>query len=112
MAQLHQAWSTSKIFRLILVVALIYASLRLVAQVWMMSERMLPGQSETQLAPIDLQIHIDAVHRLQNHEALYVWSNRIEIYQYPPVFALAFCFDWRDMDCCTLFGGIYFNAPA
>ncbi len=89
MKQLHQAWSTSKIFRVILVVAFIYASLRLATHVWMMSERMLPGQSDTQFAPIDLQIHIDATHRLQNHESLYVWSNRIEIYQYPPVFALA-----------------------
>ncbi len=90
MPELRQAWAISKIFRVILVVTIIYASLRLAAHVWMMSERMLPGQSETQLAPIDLQIHIDATHRLQNNEALYIWSNRIEIYQYPPVFALAF----------------------
>jgi hypothetical protein len=50
---------------------------------------MLPGQSETQIIPNDLQDYMDAAIRLVNHEALYPPTDKMEYYQYPPVFALA-----------------------
>jgi hypothetical protein len=50
---------------------------------------MLPGQSETQIIPIDFQLNLDAATRLINHEALYPPTDQMESYQYPPVFALA-----------------------
>ncbi len=90
MESLHQVWAKSKVFRVILIVAIIYASLRLVAQGYLSTQRMLPGQSETQIIPNDLQDYLDAATRLSNHEPLYpITSDYGKYYQYPPVFALA-----------------------
>lgn len=90
MQHLRQVWSSSKVFRIILIAAFIYASLRLIAQIWLMSEHMLPGQSETQIFPNDLQDYITGSARLANHASLYVQNGRMEFYQYPPVYAFVF----------------------
>lgn len=42
------------------------------------------------MVPVDLQIYIDAASRLQNRQDLYPTPDRIEVYQYPPSYALAF----------------------
>jgi hypothetical protein len=90
MESLRQVWSKSKVFRVILIIAIIYTSLRLLAQVYLSVERMLPGQSQTQIIPNDLQDYLDAATRLVNHQPLYPFTSDYgKYYQYPPVFALA-----------------------
>ena len=89
MGSLRSVWSRSKLFRILLVIAFTIAVLRLAAQVYLSVERMLPGQSETQIIPNDLQDYLDAATRLAQRLPLYpVTSDYGKYYQYPPVFAL------------------------
>src|ERR1035437_1392972 len=91
MQPLRQAWSKSKVFRVILIISLIYGTVRLAAQVLLTAEGMLPGQSETKISPVDLQIYVDASTRLENRQPLYSPNpDHNEVYQYPPFFALVF----------------------
>ena len=90
MEYLRQAWSKSKVFRVVLVITIVYTALRLSAQVYLSVERMLPGQSDTQMIPNDMQDYLDAATRLAAHQPLYpITSDYGKYYQYPPVFALA-----------------------
>jgi hypothetical protein len=90
MAYVAQLWKNSKAFRTILIIVIVFTSLRLLAQVYMMTARMLPGQSETQIIPNDMQDYIDAGIRLQNREFLYPISDDYgKFFQYSPMFALA-----------------------
>ncbi len=88
MDSLRQVWSKSKLFRILLIIGVIYGVTRLAAQIWLSTEHMLPGQSETQIIPNDLQDYMNAATRLLNHEALYPPTDKMEYYQYPPIFAL------------------------
>ncbi len=85
----RQIWSRSKIYRVILVLTLVYFPVRTAAQLWLAVERQLPGQSQTQMIPNDLQDYMNAAARLVNHEPLYTPTHKMEYYQYPPAFALA-----------------------
>ncbi len=96
---LRQSWSRSKTFRVILVVAVVYTVLRLAVQGVYLVMMLAPGQGmelpdwvgiEGPMVPVDLQLYIDAASRLQNHQDLYPTSDQIEVYQYPPSYALAF----------------------
>jgi hypothetical protein len=88
MGSFQQTWIKSRLFRIILIAAILYAAIRLAAQITLSVERMLPGQSETQIIPNDLQDYLKAAMRLSQHEDLYPPTDRMEYYQYPPVFAL------------------------
>jgi len=102
MTRLRQLWSRSRVYRIILTVALVYAALRLVvhgAYLGMMlspSSDIMGGMPEwtgsegKPVVPVDLQIYLDAAERFLERRPLYLRSNRIEIYQYPPFFAFAF----------------------
>ncbi len=91
MKAIQELWRQSRLFRVVLVLALFYGVLRLAAQIWLISARMLPGQSETQIAPTDLQIYIEASTRLESRRPLYPPDpQQHEVYQYPPLFALLF----------------------
>jgi hypothetical protein len=90
MITLRHLWATSKLFRIFLIITSVYTCLRIAGQIYLMQQRMLPGQSETQLIPNDMQDYIDAATRLANHEYLYpVTTDYGKYYQYSPIFALA-----------------------
>jgi hypothetical protein len=99
--QVRRCWSRSRTFRIVLVIVLVYTALRLAVQgvylaVMLFPEQnvmgSMPGWAEVEgpMVPIDLQIYLDAAQRFQARQALYPQSDRIEVYQYPPAYALAF----------------------
>jgi hypothetical protein len=87
METLHQLWSKNKIFRIFLIVALVWFLIRLVFQLAYLSDF---GQQW--VLPDDLQVYKLTAERLVAHTDLYrpeeVYS--IEYFQYAPSFALAF----------------------
>lgn len=99
---LREAWAGSRTFRIVLTVALLYAVLRLVVHGAYLGMMLYPnsdllggtpewaGADGEPTVPVDLQIYLDAAQRFQAHQPLYIRPDRIEVYQYPPVFALAF----------------------
>ena len=84
----RQNWSQSHAFRMILVVTLLYAVLRLGAQVIFLADLVSSGDTEGE----DLQIYIDAAHQVLRGEDLYPKGTieEIEFYQYSPFYALIF----------------------
>jgi hypothetical protein len=90
MTELRTMWAQHRLFRVALILAVLYACTRLALQFFLTDARMLPGQNETSIVPVDLQIYVDAAARLLNHQPLYPTPDKIEVYQYPPAFALAF----------------------
>lgn len=90
MESIHQCWAKSRVFRVILIAACVYFALRLTVHIYMAIERMLPGQTATQVIPNDMQDYLEAATRLAAHQPLYSFpSDYSKYYQYPPVFALA-----------------------
>ncbi len=99
---LRQAWTRSRAFRIFLILALVYTVLRLAVHGAYLAMMLYPnagimggmpewtGAEGEPMVPVDLQIYLDAADRFQEHQPLYLRSNRIEIYQYPPLYALAF----------------------
>ena len=95
---LRQNWSRSRVFRVILVIAVIYAGLRLTVQVIYLGTLLAPENlpewfgAEEPMIPNDLQDYLDGANRLQNRQDLYVKGklDRVEFYQYSPVYALVF----------------------
>jgi hypothetical protein len=89
MEQLHRIWTQSKTYRLVLIAAIAYAVLRVGVQVAYLV--LLPRYADPYGVPVDLQIYLDAASRLQSRQDLYPQGpDRIEVYQYTPVYALAF----------------------
>jgi len=98
----RQAWTRSRAFRIVLTVALVYTVLRLAVHGAYLAMMLYPntgilggmpewaGAGDKGMVPVDLQIYLDAAERFREHQTLYVRSNQIEIYQYPPLYALAF----------------------
>lgn len=88
---LRQIWSRSKVYRVVLIVSVIYVVLRLAVQGVLLAGMLLPGpEGEGELIPIDLQLYLDAAESLQLQADLYPTAERIEVYQYSPTYALAF----------------------
>lgn len=88
MAHLRQIWSSSKLYRITLIAALVYVLLRLAIQGVLIASLSLSGETEG----YDLQIYLDAATRLQVGQDLYPegkWD-RAEVYYYTPAFALLF----------------------
>jgi hypothetical protein len=85
-------WSESKWFRRALVATLIYAVLRLLIQLMLVSAAFMPDQDVNLALPDDLRIYLEASTNLQQQTDLYptLPLERMEFYQYAPSFALAF----------------------
>ena len=99
---IRRTWRDSRVFRVFLILALLYASVRLAVHGAYLAMMLYPdaglmgdmpgwtGAESEPMVPVDLQIYLDAAERFQERQPLYARSTRIEIYQYPPLFALAF----------------------
>jgi hypothetical protein len=79
---LPEVWSRSKTFRIILVIASIYALLRLIVHFFYL----------TQFFPDDLRVYLEAANNLLLRQELYPQGTltRADSFQYAPSFALAF----------------------
>jgi hypothetical protein len=101
---IRQCWSRSKVYRVILVIAVVYAVLRLAVHGAYLAMMLYPnsgvmgempawtGAAGEPMVPNDLQDYLDASARLQNRQDLYLKGplDRVEFYQYAPAYALAF----------------------
>ncbi len=98
---LRQGWSQSKTFRVILVAAIVYTVLRLIAQGVYLNTLLSPSQSalpdwvgaEGPMIPADLQIYLTAAEHFQLRQDLYLKGSLARLedhYPYAPSFALAF----------------------
>jgi hypothetical protein len=87
MQVLRQTWARSKPFRLILILAVVYALVRLVIHAFFMAELLRIGTEG-----YDLQLYLDAAHHLQTGQDLYPTGqlDYVEFFQYAPSYALAF----------------------
>ena len=89
MDQLREVWGRSKAYRFVLIATIAYTVLRLGVQVAYLV--VLPQYTEGYDVPVDLGIYVDAARRLQSRQDLYPQGlDRIEVFQYTPVYALAF----------------------
>ncbi len=90
---IRHLWADSKIFRRILLAALIYLIIRLALQGVVLAQVWSAGSvaSETTLISNDLQIYMAAANRLVNQQDLYLQEalDKIAVFQYAPSFALA-----------------------
>lgn len=97
MSEIRTLWHKSKVYRVVLVLALIYTVLRLGVHGFYLATLLIPerlpewvGAEHQSSVPVDLQLYLDAAHRFRNGEALYHTARRIEVYQYSPSYALFF----------------------
>ncbi len=102
---LRRCWSRSKVFRVVLVVAVVYAVLRLAVHGAYLAMMLYPnagimggtpewtgGEGEP-MVPVDLQVYLDAAQHFKQRQDLYLKGSleRLEDhYLYGPSFALAF----------------------
>lgn len=88
MEDIRRAWSQSKTFRAILIVAIVYAVLRLGVQGMIVSD--------PDLFPGDLRIYLEGANSLRARQPLYLTDvDQMEFFQYTPAYALAFVpFTW------------------
>jgi hypothetical protein len=87
MQVLRQTWARSKTFRFILILAAVYALVRLAIHAFFMAELLRIGTEG-----YDLQLYLDAAHHLQTGQDLYPKGalDYVEFFQYAPSYALAF----------------------
>jgi len=92
MHQLGQIWTTSKRYRIILIVAVTYALLRLAAQGMFIIALLSSAPSSGRIVGVDLGLYLDAARRLLQHQELYQLGplGRTDFYHYSPAAALAF----------------------
>ncbi|MDY7075334.1 MAG: glycosyltransferase family 87 protein [Chloroflexota bacterium] len=102
--QLRTSWSSSKAFRVILVISVIYTVLRLAGHGAYLVTMLSPGQgtggelpewvgAEGPMIPADLQIYLNAAKHFQLRQDLYLKGSLARLedhYPYAPSFALAF----------------------
>lgn len=88
--RVRQLWSRSRLYRVALTAAAVYAVLRLGVHVVYLSGALTPTGYEEYTVPIDLQLYVDAARAIISQQDLYPTATTIEVYQYPPAFALAF----------------------
>jgi hypothetical protein len=99
--KIREIWSASKLYRVLLVAAVVYAVLRLVLQGAYLAMMLLPELglmggvpdwvgAEGPMIPDDLRIYLDAAADLVQRENVYLQGpvDRMEFYQYSPSFAL------------------------
>jgi hypothetical protein len=91
MEYVRRIWSRSKVYRVVLTVAILYTLLRLAVHGVLLAGMLLPDPTgEEEYIPIDLQLYLDAAQGLHLREDLYPPAERIEVYQYSPTYALVF----------------------
>jgi hypothetical protein len=94
MHSIHQLWSTSRSFRILLIAALSYAFLRLLVQVAYISGLLITGDQTNLATPADLAVYIDAAQHIQQGQPLYLDpATAVKSafpYLYSPTFALVF----------------------
>jgi len=89
-ANVRQLWSQSRLYRVALVAAAVYAVVRLVVHIVYLSGALTPASYEQYTIPVDLQLYVDAARAILARQDLYPTAAVIEVYQYPPAYALAF----------------------
>ena len=98
MSDIRTLWRESKVYRVVLVLAVIYTVFRLGVHGFYLATMLAPERlpdwvgAEEPMIPDDLRIYLDAAERLESREDLYIQNEvkRMEFYQYAPSFALAF----------------------
>ena len=87
MQVLRQAWARSRAFRVVLILAAVYAVARLAIHAYFMIELLRMGTEG-----YDLQLYLDAAHHLRTGQDLYPKGrlDYVEFFQYAPSYALAF----------------------
>ncbi len=90
MEYLRRCWSRSKIYRVVLVLTVIYVVLRLLVQAIFLGGMLLPGPEGEVFVPVDLRLYLDAARNLRLGQDLYPRGDIIEVYQYSPAYALMF----------------------
>ena len=87
MQYLHQCWTRSKPYRVIVIAAAIYTLLRLAVHGFFLSELL-----RTTTEGYDLQLYLDAAQNLLTGQNLYPKGalDYVEFVQYSPAYALAF----------------------
>ena len=96
MENIRKIWSSNQTYRIILIIAIIYAFLRLGLHVTYISGELLSDDQIELATPIDLGTYINMVERLQKRENLYPDPTRpLEryiFYQYSPTYAGVFSY--------------------
>jgi len=101
---LRRCWAASKVYRVALVIAVVYVVLRLAVHGAYLAMMLYPdagimggvpewaGAENEPMVPDDLRIYLDAATRLHLKQDLYLSGtvDRMEFYQYPPFYALTF----------------------
>lgn len=98
---IRQLWTGSRTYRIALGLAAAYFILRLsvhgtYAAVMLVPEAFgmeMPGWAAGETGsgvPVDLQLYLDAAARVKAQAPLYLNADKIEVYQYPPAYAVAF----------------------
>jgi hypothetical protein len=87
MQVLRQTWARSRAFRVVLILAAVYAVARLAIHAYFMVELLRMGTEG-----YDLQLYLDAAHHLRTGQDLYPKGrlDYVEFFQYAPSYALAF----------------------
>ena len=101
MQEIKKVWKQSKLYRVLLIAAVIYTVLRLIFQGGYLAMMLLPELgimggipdwvgTEGAMIPDDLRIYLDAATNLTQRSNLYLQGSvdRMEFYQYSPPFAL------------------------
>ena len=92
MDSLRQVWSRSKAYRIILIVTVVYALLRLLVQGAYVTGALAFDEEESSI-PVDLQVYLDVAGSFQQGEDLYLQESLEVIeyhFPYPPSFAMGF----------------------
>lgn len=93
----RQLWSESRSYRRALTLVAIYALLRLLLQLALLSGALFPDENTELSLPDDLRIYLEAAGNIQEGKDIYptLPLERMEFYQYSPAYALAFTpFRW------------------
>jgi hypothetical protein len=100
---LLQEWRGNRVFRWLMSAAMVWFVLRLVVHLGLLYTSQLSSDGIS-LIPIDMQLYVDGARALLARQPLYqLPPTRIEIYQYPPVFAWAFA-PWLALPDAVLVG--------
>ena len=92
MNDIRTLWRESKVYRIVLVLAVIYTVFRLGVHGFYLATMLAPERlpdwvgAEEPMIPDDLRIYLDAAERLESREDLYIQNEvkRMEFYQYAP----------------------------
>ncbi len=89
---IRQSWLHSKLYRVFLILAIIWVTLRLLTHVALVGGLLLPGEGGGISIPNDLNDYLTGAAHFQQQEPLYATGKleHVEFYQYSPAYALVF----------------------